>query len=202
MRRVLLWVGGLTVLVIAAVVGLVVWQLQPRPRPEPVPVTFETLDPGDPPAAITIRGTAHYRGVVRQRVPPSLAGGAREYHVYGLFPLYDTEGREIRLLVRDPEPPPPRIDLEFVELTGWLDRPRPHTIPFRTEELLARSDYFFSDEVLVLEPWARRTLDPADAPAGASLDPFERAMQERRARRADTDASEGEGSDTDGAAPE
>lgn len=189
MKRGILVVLLAVLIAVGGTAGLLVWQAQPRPRPEPVDVTLATLDLEHPPEAITIRGTAHYRGIVRQKVPGSLRGPEHMMYVFGLFDVYDTEGREIRVLVRSPFEPPPRIDYEFVELTGWLDRPAAHTIPFRTEEMLAKADYFFGDEVLVLEPWDHRTMDPADLAAfgeAPPTDPFEAARARQEAAR-DTD---------------
>lgn len=152
----------LGVLLVLGAVALVVSAFLPRSRPDPVRVTFDELVQLDPkPAAVTLRGTAHYRGVVTQNVPPSLAGGPDRYWVYGLFDVHDTAGKEIRILVRSPFEVERRIDYEYVELTGWLDRPKSHTVPPQTEQMFARADYFFSDDVWVLTPWEVESFDPA-----------------------------------------
>jgi hypothetical protein len=140
--------------------GLLAWSLTPRGRIEPVDVDFEHLDAALP--AIRIRGTAHYRGVIHQTVPAGVFSEPQRYYVYALFPAFDTESREVQLLVRSQEPPSARVDYEFLEVEGWLDKPRPVTIPFQTEEMLGKAGYFFGEEVLVLEAWAQRTVDPAD----------------------------------------
>jgi len=84
-------VGALIVLGAAAGVAT---PLMPRTKPDPVPLEISKLASLEsPPAAVTLRGTAHYRGVVNQTVPASLTGPAKEYAVYGLFPLHDTMGK-------------------------------------------------------------------------------------------------------------
>ena len=108
-----------------------------------------------------MRGTAHYRGVVTQTVPASLAGPAQQYAVFGLFPLHDASDKEIRVLVRSPFKVPPRVDYEYVQVTGFLERPKPSTIPAQTEQMFARADYWFSDDVWVIEAWEITTFDPA-----------------------------------------
>lgn len=160
MRRGVVFIVGVVLATLVGTAGMVAWSMSPRPKPEPVQVDFDSLSSEYP--AIRIQGTAHYRGVVLQTVPAGLLTPPQKYYVYALFPPFDTEGREISLLVRSTVPPTPRVDYEFMELEGWLDRPRPVTIPFRTEEMLAKADYFFGDDVLVLEPWSQRTVDPSE----------------------------------------
>jgi len=150
---------ALVVLMAGAIGGLAFWMAQPRARVPATEVTFETLSPEY--GAIRIRGTAHYRGVVHQRVGASLASGPQEYWVYALFPVHDTEGREIKLLVRSDKKPPSRVDYEFVELEGWLDPPKSNTLPLQTQKMMSQSGYFW-DEVLVLTPWRSESFDPAD----------------------------------------
>lgn len=156
------WVLGvvLGVTLVASTAVFIAWQLQPRQPVEPTLVNFETFQADLP--AIRIRGTAHYRGMIKQDVGASLLGGPDTYWVYPLFAVGDTEGREVRLLVRSPIAPPKRVEYEFVELEGWLDAPRPHTIPLRTEDLLGTANYYFSPEVMVLEPWRQENFDPAE----------------------------------------
>lgn len=155
MRRAL-WIAVVLVFVVG-LVGTVVVSLWPRTPIEPTDTTFEDFDPSL--EAIRIRGTAHYRGLIVQHTRGGMGMQPPVMYVYALFPLGDVQGREVRILVRTPEKPPPRVDFEFVEVEGWLDPPRSHTVPFNTEQQLARADYFFGSEVQVLEAWSIRSVE-------------------------------------------
>lgn len=137
--------------------GVVTWALLPRARVPPVDVSFEQLDPSLP--AIRIRGTAHYRGVLIQRTRGGLSFEPEVMYVWALFPLGDTESREVRILVRTDRKPPPRIDFEYVEVEGFLDPPQRHTLPMGSEEKMAAANYFFHPDVRVLSAWDIRAVD-------------------------------------------
>lgn len=156
----------LGVLLVLGAIGLVGTAFLPRSKPDPTPVTFDELVLMDPkPATVTLRGTAHLRGVVTQNVPPSIVGGHDRYWVYGLFDVHDTAGKEIRIVVRSPFEVEKRVDYAYVEVTGWLDRPKSYTLPPQTEQMFGRADYFFSDDLWVLEAWEVKGFDPAETPA-------------------------------------
>jgi hypothetical protein len=154
-RWLLFGAGALAVL---ASIGFVGWSLMPRQRIPPVDATFEELDPDLP--AIRIQGTAHYRGVIIQRSRSAISFEPETMYVYGLFPVGDTEGREVRILVRTDRRPAARVDFEYVEVEGFFDAPRPHTLPFGSEEQMAGANYFFHPDVRVLTAWDIRTIDP------------------------------------------
>jgi hypothetical protein len=157
-QRSLLVVGGvLAVAAVGAAGGLYLWAS--ADPPEPIVVEFADL-PVDAPV-IRIRGTAHYMAMVRQDVPGNLIFEPKTFYVYGLFATHDTSSKAIRLLVRTEVPPEDGVGFEFLELEGWLMPPDRHTVPFHTEDLLAQqSDYFFTEDLQVLQPWHQESFDP------------------------------------------
>ncbi len=159
--------GGFAV---ASLVGVVGYNLAPRTKPDPVSVAFsELVRMESPPAAVKVRGVAHYRGRATQSYAGGLFSDAKTVHVYGLFDTHDTTGREIQILVRSDVAPDHLVDFEYVELTGWYERPASHTVPTNTEILFSRANYFFSDNLWVLEPWQIESFDPAaEAPVETS----------------------------------
>ncbi|MFK7930560.1 MAG: hypothetical protein AB8H79_20400 [Myxococcota bacterium] len=152
--------AGIIVVVLLGGAAVFAWQIQPREPIEPTVIEFSDFDPEM--RAIKVRGTAHYRSLIKQEAGASILGGGGTWWVYPLFGVYDTEGREVKILVRTREAPAQRVEFEFVELTGWVDPPRSHTVPMRTEQMLGVSNYYFSPDVMVLEPWEQRTFDPAE----------------------------------------
>ena len=156
--------GMAAVLAVVVVVGIVIVTVSPEKfigRPAAVNLSFDELD--SMPAAVKMRGTAHYRALVKQRVPGNALRAEETYYVYGFFPLNDTASREIQLLVRSKEEPEDLIDFEFLEVEGYLREPTHHTVPFRTEEILSsQSDYFFAQNLLVIEAWGQRSISPND----------------------------------------
>lgn len=159
MRWSALAAAGAVVLVGVGAAGT--WWWMQRPPPAAVAITFSDLPSKAP--AVRIRGTAHYLAMVRQDVPGHVFVEARTYYVYGLFPAHDTSSRAIRLLVRTQVPPEDGVSFEYLEVEGLLYPPDRYTVPWRTEDILSgQSDYFFTDDMLVVEPWAQRAWDPAD----------------------------------------
>jgi hypothetical protein len=149
--------GGVVLALVGLAVTGVIFTLSPRAPIEPVRADFDDLEPDM--KAVSVRGTAHYRGVLVQH-PRGGCQGSEPMYVYALFPVGDVLGREVRVLVRTRERPSPRVDFEFVEVEGFFDPPRPHTVPFDTEEKLARADYFFHPDLRVIEAWSVRTVSP------------------------------------------
>jgi len=150
------WIGiGIAVALVLGAIGFVAWSAAPRQRIEPVDATFETLSPKL--RAVRLRGTAHYGGVLIQRP----RGGLWEpelVYVFGLFPLGDTTGREVRAVVRTPQRPPRGIDVEFVEVEGFVDPPRSHTLPIGSEEQMAAAGYYFHPDIVVIDAWSVQTV--------------------------------------------
>jgi len=141
-------------------------------RGVPVPITFDDLD--HPPTFVKIRGMAHYTAVVKQDVPGNLFRKPQVYYLFGLFPPYDTDDRKIRLLVRTTRAPERLVSYELMTLEGRLERPTLSKVPFDTEIILGKySDYFFADDVWLIEPWSIQSglgggTGDAAAPAAAS----------------------------------
>lgn len=172
-RALFIGVGVALVLGAIAVFAVALW---PRGRTEPVEVAFEDLDLSL--RAVRVRGTAHYRGLVTQKSRGGLPGQPDVAYVYALFPVHDLQSREVRVLVRTTEPPPKRIDFGFVEVEGWIDPPRAHTVPMGTEQMMARADYFFHPDLVVIDAWEVRGFDPTrqtspdEAPSGEEQAPL------------------------------
>ena len=58
------------------------------------------------------------------------------------------------MLVRTARKPERFVAYEYMTLEGRLSLPTSDKVPFSTEiELGKRSEYFFTDEMVLLEPW-------------------------------------------------
>ncbi len=102
---------------------------------------------------IRVKGMAHYPIVINQRVPGNLFFEEKNYYLYALFAPYDTKERAIRVIVRTERPPPSLVSYEYMTIEGHLSFPTQDQVPFETEiELGKKTDYFFIDEMLLLEP--------------------------------------------------
>jgi hypothetical protein len=118
------------------------------------PVDMDWGDLGEDVPFVRVRGTAHYPVVIRQRVPGNLLVEERELFLFPLFDASDTSGRGIRVLVRTEREPDNLVSFETMTLEGYVSVPTPENVPFETEIALGkRSDYFFTDGMLLLEPW-------------------------------------------------
>lgn len=101
---------------------------------------------------VRVKGMAHYRSTITQRVPSSLIAEEKTWYVYGLFPVHDSDSRAIQVLVRSQKKPEELVSYEVMEVEGWVGLPVPAKIPPSTEAMLSkRSDYYFSEDVLLLE---------------------------------------------------
>lgn len=148
---------GLVVGVIGISAVVLPWQDWVYSRPEPVAVTFDHLDPAL--GAIRVEGTAHFRALVKQHVPATLWDDAKTVYCYGLFPLGDTENREIRLLVRTDQAPDGLVDFENMRIEGLISKPDRYTVPFQMEQVLGdQSGYYFSNDLSVLSAWSHETI--------------------------------------------
>jgi hypothetical protein len=102
---------------------------------------------------IRVKAMAHYPIVINQRVPGNLFFEEKNYFLYALFAPYDTKERAIRVIVRTERPPPSLVSYEYMTIEGHLSFPTQEQVPFETEiELGKKTDYFFVDEMLLLEP--------------------------------------------------
>ena len=127
------------------------------PRSTPVEMRFEDLSLDEQTVRVDIM--AHYEALVKQTVPESLFTDEQTLYLFGAFAPYDSDGRSVRLLVRTPRPPERLVSYEMMTIEGRLERPIPEKVPYSTEQLFGKhADYFFSDDVLLIEPW-RITLD-------------------------------------------
>jgi hypothetical protein len=116
-----------------------------------VEVAYEDINIGTP--DIRVKAMAHYPIVIKQRVPGNLFFAEKNYYLYALFAPYDTDERAIRVIVRTERPPPSLVSYEYMTIEGHLSFPTQNQIPFETEiELGKKTDYFFIDDMLLLEP--------------------------------------------------
>lgn len=154
MKRALITIGiGVIAIVMATVIP---WRVAPQ---APVPVAFADLGSAYPMA--TVRGTAHYNVVIEQNIPASLLSDAKRYWLYPLFPEHDTTSRAIVLWVRSPVQPEPGVSFEYLQLTGPVGPPNRQAVPSQTQYLLSQqSDYFFADELWVIEPTQQSSYEP------------------------------------------
>jgi len=68
---------------------------------------------------------------------------------------------------RTQRPPEHLVSYELMTVEGRIERPTVNKVPFDTEILLGKgTDYFFADDLLLIEPWVIESgLDPRDRPA-------------------------------------
>ena len=103
-------------------------------------------------ACVRVAGMAHYQAVVKQETPATLFRQARTAYLFGIFPPYDTSGRAINVLVHSPIAPEDMVSYELMKVEGRLVVPDLQLVPADTEVILGkRSDYFFTDELVVLK---------------------------------------------------
>lgn len=140
------------VLIVLVGVGTWWWSQRPEPRGNPVEMPLYDIDPSEP--FVRVRGTAHYPVVIKQHEPGGLLTSPRTFYLFPLFPEGDTQGREVRVLVRTLREPERLVSYEVMAIEGRVSFPTKEKVPFQTEiELGKRSDYFFSDSMVLLEPW-------------------------------------------------
>lgn len=135
--------------------GAAVWysQLPPElPRGEPVDMVLGDIHLEEP--FVRVSGMAHYPIVIKQSVPQGLFAEDGTTYLFPLFPEHDTSDRAVRVLVRANRPPEKYVSYEYMTVEGHVALPTSDKVPFNTEiELGKRSEYFFTDEMLLLEAW-------------------------------------------------
>jgi hypothetical protein len=154
-RRALAFAVPFTLVFVVGVLA-VAWArgwLGPDPKGQVVPITFDDLD--DPPPYVRISGMAHYAAVVEQHVPGGLFREPTTWYLFGLFPPWQTEDRQIRVIVRTTREPERLVSYEVMTLEGRLAPPTLRELPLDTETILSRgSDYYLAPDVWLLEPWS------------------------------------------------
>ena len=110
---------------------------------------------------VRVEGMAHYGALVRQRVPPRFPWQDEDwFFVFPLFAEHAATDRAIRLMVRTKREPEKFVHYEYMTVEGHLTLPTDEKLPYNTEiEMGKKTDYFFTDEMLVLEPWSIETED-------------------------------------------
>ena len=141
------------VLIVVVGVGVKFWVSRAELIPQPVVDTdFANLDPRV--SNVRIRGMAHYPVVIRQTVPGNLFTSEKTYYLFPLFPEHDTSDRAIRVMMRTVRPPEDLVSYEIMTVEGRISAPDHYKLPFSTEIAIGqRSDYFFTDQMVLLEPW-------------------------------------------------
>jgi len=116
-------------------------------------VELELADVSLDTPVVTTSGMAHYPVVVKQTVPGNLFRDEQTVYLFPLFVEHDTDDRAIRVLVRTSREPERFVSYEFMKITGAVRMATPEIVPFSTEiQIGKRSDYFFTDDMVVLEP--------------------------------------------------
>ena len=137
-------------------VGIGVWWTVRTPdlqRGEPVETEVEVHDLDQP--FVRVEGMAHYPVVVKQTVPPVFFWQEEEvFYLFPLFPKHEVEEMAVRVLVRTPREPERFVAYEYMTLEGHLSLPTAAKVPYNMEIQLGKhSDYYFTDEMILLEPW-------------------------------------------------
>ena len=102
---------------------------------------------------IQLRGQAHYSVVVRQTVPGNLLREEQTHFLFPLFPEHDTTDRAVRVLVRTTREPESLVSYETMQVSGRLQPVTSDEVPPGTEvDIGKRSDYFFTDSMVLLVP--------------------------------------------------
>lgn len=102
---------------------------------------------------VTVTGQAHYEVIVKQRVPGNLFTEDREYFLFPVFPQGDTSDRAIKLFVRTERKPESLVTYETMTVSGRLEPVTSAAVPPGTEVSIGqKSDYFFTDAMLMLVP--------------------------------------------------
>ena len=119
-------------------------------HPDPVEITFDDLDPAVPWVKLELMG--HYAPMVTQKTPATVLAEEQTMYLFAAFPRYSTDERAVPLLVRTSRQPERLVSYEIMTVEGKLSVPTFDKVPFNTEELISRrTEYYFSDSVLLLE---------------------------------------------------
>ncbi len=146
MKKLLLTILGPFLLVAGATVGIIWWDRGAPPgfRPTVHDVTVAELTRDH--RGVRVKGTGHYELRIRQTDSES----GRVWHLYPLFPLGDTMGREISVLVRTRREPDRLAGYADVTVEG-LARPPGHIVPRSIIEALLEKGYHFTSDYVLIE---------------------------------------------------
>ncbi len=116
-----------------------------------VDVTFADLTHDQP--CVRLKGNAHYPMVVRQTTPGGWFTTEQTVFLFPMFAEGVTEDRAVEVLVRTTRAPEDLVSYEAMTVTGRIDRVDPHKVPYSVEiDIGKRTNYFFTDHMVVLEP--------------------------------------------------
>ncbi len=102
---------------------------------------------------VTVEGQAHYEVIVKQTIPGNLLFEEETLYLFPLFARDEALERAIRVLVRTERPPEDLVSFENLTISGRLMPVTTDDVPFGTEiQIGKRSDYFFTDQMLLLVP--------------------------------------------------
>lgn len=109
---------------------------------------------------VRVKGMAHYPSATTQKAPATLVLPERTYHLFALFPEQDTQGKEIRVMVRTERAPEALVDFEQMTIEGWLEPASSRILPPSTEAVLSdKRGYFFAEDLMLLVPDVVRSGD-------------------------------------------
>ncbi|MBX2797834.1 MAG: hypothetical protein KTR31_09205 [Myxococcales bacterium] len=151
MRRWLPFAGPFLGIVLGVLAVRLIWSgsVPPCEAHTAVTVADVVLEDG----CVELTAQAHYPVVVTQTVPGNLLADEQHYFVFPVFAEHDTDNRAIRVLVRTERAPEELVTYETMTVSGRLVPVTPDEIPHGTEVLIGkRSDYFFTDEMVLLVP--------------------------------------------------
>jgi len=144
-------VPGAVVLLAGAAGALFMGAGQTEPCTSYVEVDFDQLSLDTP--CVRVKGMAHYGSTIKQTVPGNLFRETKKNHLHGFFPPMDTRGRAIPLFLQTQRPADRLASYEGLTVEGRLVPPTSRTLPPSTEVMLSKhSEYWFGDDLLMLEP--------------------------------------------------
>ena len=142
------------VTIVAVGGGAKVWVELGRGVPRGEPVDVELADLGLDTPFVRVKGMAHYPVIIKQTRPGNLLVDDETVWLWPLFEAHDTKSRSIRVLVRAPREPENLVAFEYMTMEGHVSPITADKVPWSTEiQLGKRSEYWFSDDMVLLEPW-------------------------------------------------
>ncbi len=137
------------------IIGATIWWMtRPPTLPRGPAVAMDVAEVHLEQPFVRLEGMAHYPVVLRQKPQGSLFGDDQTYYLFPFFAKHKPDDRAIRILVRTTRPPERMVNYEFMVIEGYLSLPTEQKVPYSSEITIGkRSNYFFTDEMLLLEPW-------------------------------------------------
>ncbi|NCG21304.1 MAG: hypothetical protein GWP91_20030 [Rhodobacterales bacterium] len=152
MKRALTFIIPFTI--VFSIGATIWWMTLPPTFPRGEAVAMEVADVYLEQPFVRLEGVAHYEVVLRQKPQGRLFGDDKTYFLFPFFAKNNESDRAIRVMVRTTRPPERLVNYEHMAIEGYLSLPSEVKVPYSSEITIGkRSDYFFTDEMLLLEPW-------------------------------------------------